>query len=165
MSDEQATNAEILQEIRQIGDKVGQLSGKVEQIGAEVGQLSDKVDQISGEVGQLSAEVGQLKKGQTAIQISIARFDEKFDGVENRFDAMENQIGKVESGVEKLEVAVNGNTTAIARMDGESTAMSALFWTGAAVVVAVVITTIIENKFHWLKDNWGWMFGNKEIRK
>ena len=123
MSDEQPTNAEILQEIREI-----------------------------------KAEVGQLKKGQTAIQISIARFDEKFDAVENR-------LGKVESGVEKLEVAVNRNTTAIARMDGESTAMSALFWTGAAVVAAVVITTIIENKFHWLKNNWGWMFGNKEIRK
>lgn len=137
MSNEQPTNADILQELRQIKAKVGQ---------------------ISDEVGQLSGEVGQLKKGQTAIQISIARFDEKFDAVENR-------LGKVESGVEKLEVAVNGNTTAIARMDGESTAMSALFWTGAAVVVAVVITTIIENKFHWLKNNWGWMFGNKEIRK
>ncbi len=137
MNNEQPTNADILRELRQ----------------------------LKTEVGQISDEVGQLKKGQTAIQISIARFDEKFDGVENRFDALENQIGKVESGVERLEVAVNGNTTAIARMDGESTAMSALFWTGAAVVVAVVITTIIENKFHWLKNNWGWMFGNKEIRK
>ena len=123
MSDEQPTNAEILQEIREI-----------------------------------KAEVGQLKKGQTAIQISIARFDEKFDAVENR-------LGKIESGVEKLEVAVKDNTTTIARMDGESTAMSALFWTGAAVVAAVVITTIVENKFHWLKNNWGWMFGSKEIRR
>lgn len=130
MSEEQPTNGEILQEIREI-----------------------------------KTEVGQLKKGQSAIQISIARFDEKFNGMENRFDAMENQIGKVETGVEKLEVAVKDNTTTIARMAGESTAMSALFWTGAAVVAAVVITTIMENKFHWLKNNWGWMFGSKEIRK
>ena len=78
---------------------------------------------------------------------------------------MENRLGKVESGVEKLEVAVKDNTTTIARMTGESAAMSALFWTGAAVVAAVVITTIMENKFHWLKNNWGWMFGSKEIRK
>ena len=44
---------------------------------------------------QIGDEIGQLKKSQAAIQISIARFDEKFDAVENR-------LGKVESGVEKL---------------------------------------------------------------
>lgn len=136
MSEEQPTNADILRELR---------------------QLKNGVDQLKDEVGQVKNDVGQLKDGQTAIQISIARFDERFDAVENR-------LGKVESGVEKLGVAVNDNTTTIARMDGESTAMTALFWTMAAVIATVVITTIVENKFHWLKNNWGWMFGGKETR-
>lgn len=112
MNVEQPTNAEIFQEIRQIGD-----------------------------------EIGELKEGQTEIQISIAKFIEKFDAVENR-------LGKVESGVEKIEESVNGNTTAIARMDGEFTATSALFWIIVAVSVTVVITAIVENKFHWISKFW-----------
>ena len=52
----------------------------------------------------------------------------------------------------------------IARMDGESTATSVLFWTVSTLVATVAITTLIENKFHWLKNNWRWMFGNKETR-
>lgn len=165
MSEEQPTNADILQELRQIRTEVSQTKAQVGQLGDEVSQLKTEVSQIKTEVGQLGdevgqvkTEVGQLKKGQTAIQISIARFDEKFD-------AVENQLGEVKLNVKELGVAVHDNTMTVARMDGESTATSAVIWVLITVAATVAITTIMESKFHWLKNNWGWMFGNGETRR
>ena len=158
MSEEQPTNADILQELRQIKTEVSQTKAQVDQLGDEVGQLKTEVSQVKTEVGQLKTEVGQLKKGQTAIQISIARFDEKFD-------AVENQLGEVKLNVKELGVAVHDNTMTVARVDGESTATSAVIWVLITMAATVAITTIMESKFHWLKNNWGWMFGNGETRR
>lgn len=54
--------------------------------------LGDKYDQLVQSISSLSTLVNELRAGQQQMMIDEARFDERFEALENRIDALQNRV-------------------------------------------------------------------------
>lgn len=54
--------------------------------------LGDKYDQLVQSISSLSTLVNELRAGQQQMMIDEARFDERFEALENRIEILQNRV-------------------------------------------------------------------------